>query len=106
MCRLYVPTMLVIGLHGWILPPVGILLCDLIVYSGNNSLCDWPTNIWMIRYSDKLYSVIGHSYQLSSVIGYLYQLYSVIDYSDKLSFVIGYSDKLSFVIGYSDNFLL
>ncbi|XP_023319617.1 uncharacterized protein LOC111694818 isoform X3 [Eurytemora carolleeae] len=30
---LYVPTMLVIGLHGWILPPIGILLCDFVVYS-------------------------------------------------------------------------
>ena len=25
--------MLVIGLHGWILPPVGIVLCDFVVYS-------------------------------------------------------------------------
>lgn len=32
--RLYVPTMLVIGLHGWILPPIGIILCDFVVYSG------------------------------------------------------------------------
>ena len=31
--RLYVPTMLVIGLHGWILPPGAILVCDLFVYS-------------------------------------------------------------------------
>ena len=31
--RLYIPTMLVIGLHGWILPPVGIVLCDFFVYS-------------------------------------------------------------------------
>nr|XP_040565037.1 pinopsin-like [Lepeophtheirus salmonis]XP_040565038.1 pinopsin-like [Lepeophtheirus salmonis] len=30
---LYVPTMLVIGLHGWFLHPVAILLCDMIVYS-------------------------------------------------------------------------
>lgn len=30
---LYVPTLLVIGLHGWILPPLGILLCDMVVYS-------------------------------------------------------------------------
>ena len=27
------PTMLVVGLHGWILPPGAILLCDLFVYS-------------------------------------------------------------------------
>ena len=33
MCRLYVPTMLVIGLHGWVLPPGAILVCDLFVYS-------------------------------------------------------------------------
>ena len=32
-CRLYVPTMLVIGLHGWVLPPGAILVCDLFVYS-------------------------------------------------------------------------
>ena len=25
--------MLVVGLHGWILPPLGIIICDLIVYS-------------------------------------------------------------------------
>ena len=25
--------MLVIGLHGWILPPLGILICDMVVYS-------------------------------------------------------------------------
>ena len=25
--------MLVVGLHGWILPPLAIILCDLIVYS-------------------------------------------------------------------------
>ena len=31
--RLYVPTMLVVGLHGWILPPGAILFCDLFVYS-------------------------------------------------------------------------
>ena len=30
---LYVPTMLVIGLHGWFLHPIAILLCDMIVYS-------------------------------------------------------------------------
>ncbi|XP_043197799.1 trace amine-associated receptor 13c-like [Amphibalanus amphitrite] len=30
---LYIPTLLVIGLHGWILPPIGILICDMIVYS-------------------------------------------------------------------------
>ncbi|QQP54991.1 Uncharacterized protein FKW44_008015, partial [Caligus rogercresseyi] len=30
---LYVPTMLVIGLHGWFLHPIGILLCDMVVYS-------------------------------------------------------------------------
>merc|ERR1711892_192745 len=30
---LYVPTMLVVGLHGWILPPEAILICDLFVYS-------------------------------------------------------------------------
>ena len=27
---LYVPTMLVIGLHGWFLHPIAILLCDMI----------------------------------------------------------------------------
>ena len=31
--RLYVPTMLVVGLHGWILPPGAILVCDIFVYS-------------------------------------------------------------------------
>ena len=30
---MYIPTMLVIGLHGWILPPALILLCDFVVYS-------------------------------------------------------------------------
>lgn len=30
---LYIPTMLVVGLHGWILPPGAILFCDLFVYS-------------------------------------------------------------------------
>jgi hypothetical protein len=30
---LYVPTMLVIGLHGWFLHPVAILICDMVVYS-------------------------------------------------------------------------
>ena len=30
---LYVPTMLVIGLHGWFLHPIAILLCDMVVYS-------------------------------------------------------------------------
>jgi len=30
---LYIPTMLVVGLHGWILPPGAILLCDFFVYS-------------------------------------------------------------------------
>ncbi len=29
---LYVPTMLVIGMHGWFLHPVAILLCDMVVY--------------------------------------------------------------------------
>ena len=29
---LYVPTMLVIGLHGWFLHPIAILLCDMVVY--------------------------------------------------------------------------
>ena len=33
MFRLYVPTMLVVGLHGWILPPGAILVCDIFVYS-------------------------------------------------------------------------
>ena len=27
------PTLLVVGLHGWILPPGAILVCDLFVYS-------------------------------------------------------------------------
>ena len=31
--RLYIPTMLVIGLHGWILPPHLIIFCDWLVYS-------------------------------------------------------------------------
>lgn len=31
--RLYLPTVLVVGLHGWILPPVLILVCDLFVYA-------------------------------------------------------------------------
>lgn len=30
---LYVPTMLVIGLHGWFLHPIAIFICDLVVYS-------------------------------------------------------------------------
>jgi hypothetical protein len=30
---LYVPTMMVIGLHGWFLHPVAILFCDMIVYA-------------------------------------------------------------------------
>ena len=31
--RLYVPTVLVVGMHGWILPPVLILICDMFVYA-------------------------------------------------------------------------
>ena len=31
--RLYVPTVLVVGLHGWILPPSLIVVCDMFVYS-------------------------------------------------------------------------
>ena len=30
---LYLPTVLVVGLHGWILPPLLILICDLFVYA-------------------------------------------------------------------------
>lgn len=30
---LYVPTMMVIGLHGWFLHPIAILFCDMVVYS-------------------------------------------------------------------------
>lgn len=30
---MYVPTMLVIGLHGWFLHPIAILICDMVVYA-------------------------------------------------------------------------
>ena len=30
---MYVPTMLVIGLHGWFLHPIAILVCDMVVYA-------------------------------------------------------------------------
>ena len=32
-CRLYVPTVLVVGLHGWLLSPLLIVVCDMFVYS-------------------------------------------------------------------------
>jgi hypothetical protein len=31
--QMYVPTMLVIGLHGWFLHPIAILICDMVVYA-------------------------------------------------------------------------
>ena len=32
-CRLYIPTVLVVGLHGWLLSPLLIVVCDMFVYS-------------------------------------------------------------------------
>ena len=31
--RLYIPTILVVGLHGWLLSPLLIVVCDMFVYS-------------------------------------------------------------------------
>ena len=33
LCSLYVPSVVVVGLHGWLLPPSLIILCATVLYS-------------------------------------------------------------------------
>ena len=33
MCSLYIPSVVVVGLHGWLLPPSLLILCATVLYS-------------------------------------------------------------------------